>query len=1016
MDFNNLIVNIQQKTEKEQMYRAIQSYDIYSSDMESFESIGFIRNVVLDMAVDGNSSAVILFENEDGKTQSFRTNKEAVYFENLINKKAFLSGMICIEEKHIPTLFVASCYTVENRLIDACKNISEDEKRKFQKKVQEFTPELQQDLARIAINLSRRDILALDSPEESSASYITLTEMEALYDIQRKIIPPEFRKEYQRCRRMLENPAALSEKKHYIKVISNILNVNWQDQYYREIDVDEAIKSITSNHIGHDKQIEDLKTQILIANSKKKAPKTMNFIGSSCGCKTLANSFAHAIGVKYAEIDLTGRSGKDTDYLAGTSRIYENGHCGLIWDKLMAAGTHGLLIIKNIDTYDPAILEFIRSLAEKKVFNDGFMEIPMDLSNLWVICTSSSVKHLPMSFRRETHEIYFEKLTENQLISVINNVMIPKLCDEYHMEFKTPLTDEVCKYLLYQLSHTENKRLAMNLEALAIKMLSEEKKEFSSIGICELKDYFNVTNDDADKAENFYSDITALENKFFTNYSLYPSSVRERINMLLDEIRHGEDPKMEEYAIRSIRYLVHITKEIPVQYEMGEVEQRLKKKRCGQDDLAGQVDDALMAEYLSGNDKRMTVLGLWGPPGTGKTTAAEVIAEALGRGYLKLNFGGTGDSTFIKGTSKSIANAGPSLLIRELARKNGTYSYVINFDEFDKGSTESYQAIHELLDPESTCFYDEFLECSIPKNDLLIILTFNDIRKIPAAILDRIRIVEVSGYSLSEKKQIAKNAVLNKMAERFRVNNLSITDDALELLLREYAVMPGIRDLERDMEKLLIRMIKNEKNCDNLCISVDTIREVLGSKRSLVLDDKGSKCAVPGQAMALAVSGNIGSCIAIQVVQDPYQKDAVETSGLLRGSCLESLWDAMSYARRTLKQELPKLHISFRAPAIEKDGASAGAAMYMAIMSCMLNKSLVNCAFTGSIDAFGNIGIVSVDAKLSAAEREGIQRVYIPKENYEQLKEDKKLDRYSIEIIPVSHVDELVNVFFGRNV
>jgi ATP-dependent Lon protease len=124
----------------------------------------------------------------------------------------------------------------------------------------------------------------------------------------------------------------------------------------------------------------------------------------------------------------------------------------------------------------------------------------------------------------------------------------------------------------------------------------------------------------------------------------------------------------------------------------------------------------------------------------------------------------------------------------------------------------------------------------------------------------------------------------------------------------------------------------------------------------------------------------------------------------------------MSYARRTLKQELPKLHISFRDPSVSKDGASAGVAMYMSIMSCMLDKKLENCAFTGTIDAFGNVGMVGVDEKLSAAEREGIERVYIPQDNFEQMKENNRLDKYKVEIVPISHVNELNKEFFGLEV
>ena len=361
-------------------------------------------------------------------------------------------------------------------------------------------------------------------------------------------------------------------------------------------------------------------------------------------------------------------------------------------------------------------------------------------------------------------------------------------------------------------------------------------------------------------------------------------------------------------------------------------------------------------------------------------------------------------------------NAGPSLLLSELARKNGTYYDVINIDELDKANAEAYEALHEFLDPSVNYYYEEFLECNIPKNNFLVILTFNDITKIPKPILDRMRLITVDGYTLSDKAEIARNAIIKKYEDSMGLKNVKITDNAMKILTHEYAVTPGVRDLEMDIEKLLVGIIKRDKKLNDIQIKEEDIREILGCKRTLGLSDMGNKTAIPGQAIALAVSGSIGSCIAIQVVEDPYQTSEVETSGLMKESCLESLADAMSYARRSLKKELPKLRISFRDPAVQKAGASAGVTLYMAIMSCLLKKSIENCAFTGTIDLFGNVGLVGVNEKIIAAEREGIKHIYIPQENYDQLKENNMLDKYNVEIIPVKHVNDLTKKFFGLEV
>ena len=1011
MSYQDVIARVEINTEKNQMIREMYTDNKDNVIAGSFEGAGYISDLMND--VSGKHTAVILFKQkaEDEKGTLYHTNKERAYFEELMGKKVFLAGLVD-EEEGSRKLYVSTCYSLEDRgnALNDCEAVTEEDKRTFQKKIQQFSPEIQSDLADKYVILSGRE--RKHDAEKESAIYIEAEEYDVLFDVLKDMIPLEFRTEYKKCRRMMAKYLSKSEKQNCIKVISNILSIDWLNQYYKEIDVEQAMRILKTLHVGHEKQLEDLRTQFLTCNLTKKAPKTISLIGRSCGCGSLAEAIAEAIGREYVEIDLSGRNSKETDYLSGTSRIYENARCGYLFEKIMQVGTHGLLVIKNIDTYDSETLEYITGLIKKETYTDVFMDIPTDLSNLWIICTASSTKRLPMSLRKATHEILFEKISEEGLIRVINEVMLPKKCQMYHIAYNNPLPEDVCKMLIYQLSHAQNKKIEMNIEALVVKCLAQGMTELPVITREDMKKYYHFS--DLEGISNEYAtDLAALENKYFCNYDRYPDSIRKKVSELLEDIRYGDDQDMIAYCICALRYLVNPTLGSQAEYQPELVEKALKQSRYGQDYLVTQVCDALLAEKLSGSDKQMTVIGLLGPAGVGKTTAAEAIAGALDRNYIKINFGGAHDSSIIKGNNKAIKNAGPSLLISELARKNGTYSDVVNIDEFDKGNQKSYEAFHEFLDPANDWYYDEFLECNIPKNNFILILTFNDIINIPTPILDRMRIIFLDGYTMKEKKEIVKQSVLKKYEERMHLQNASITEDALNLLLREYSISPGIRDVEKDVEKLLIRMIKKNNTQKNLQITQKTVRDVLGSKRTLGMNDKGNKEAIPGQAMALGVRGSVGNCIAIQCVEDPYQRQSVEVSGLMMGSCLESLSDAMSYARRTLKQELPNLHISFRDPSVEKDGASAGLAMYMAIMSCLLQKDLGDCAFTGTIDNFGNVGCVGVTEKLSAAERECVGRVYIPQDNYDQLQEDNLLDRYQIEIIPVSHVRELNREFFG---
>lgn len=1014
MNFKDVVVKVEKDSEEMQMNMNLHKRNIPPSGMEKYQEICFLDNVRELVSGDACTVLDITLKTRDGKKVSISTNQTKDYFENSIGKKICLSG-IMNRDTDAPVLYVSSCYSIDERnILNDCTDMSEDEKRAFYEKIQEFSPELQRDLAEKRVKVAGRMNVEVD--KTILANYIDLEEMDALYDVLEPMLPIEFRTEYTNCKRMLLKIVSDSEKKNYTKVISNILAIDWEDQYYREIDVDAAVREMKLHHVGHEAQLEELKTQLLTCNLTKKAPKTISLVGRSCGCNSLAAVIAKAIGRKCVELDLSGRRNIDSDALIGSSRIYDNGKCGLIFEKLMEVGPYGVLIIKNIDTYAAGTLDIITGLIEKATYTDSFMEIPVDLSNLWVLTTASSTKNIPMSLRKAMHEILFEKMTERERIEAINKVILPAQCDAYGISCNTYIPDDICRTLIYQLSHNENKKIAMNIEALAVKVLAEGKKEFPKLDKAMLKRYFRY-DDDIEKIKHEYvTDLAELEKKYYYLYDYYPASVRDRVNELFEDIRYGDDKELEVYAVHALRYLVNPTNGTPYEYKAGELEKEMKKLRSGQDFLIHQLDDALLAEKLSGSNKRMTVLGLWGPPGVGKTSFAEIIAKALHRNLIKISFGGAYDSSIIKGKNKMVPNAEPSLLLKELARKNGTYHDVINIDEIDKGAPAAYEALHEFLDPAVDSYYEEFPECNIPKNNFMVILTFNDISKIPKPVLDRMRLITVEGYTIAEKKEIARNTVIKKYADTLGLQNVSITDGALTLLMHEYSVTPGVRDLEMDIEKLLVRIIKRDNKLEDIQITEDDVREVLGCKRTLGINDMGNKEAVPGQAIALAVAGSMGLCIAIQVVEDPYQTGNIEVSGLMKESCLESLSDAMSYARRTLKAELPKLHISFRNPAVQKDGASAGVTLYMAIMSCLLKKKLEDCAFTGTIDAFGNIGIVGVREKLAAAEREGIKSVYIPQASYDQLKEEHMLDKYRVEIVPVRHVRELTRKFFGLEV
>lgn len=418
-----------------------------------------------------------------------------------------------------------------------------------------------------------------------------------------------------------------------------------------------------------------------------------------------------------------------------------------------------------------------------------------------------------------------------------------------------------------------------------------------------------------------------------------------------------------------------------------------------QNGFGEKIEAAILSKELEKNTNKMMIIGLNGSAGTGKSTTAVSIAAALQRNFIKINVGGAGGAEIIKGVNKTVHNAGPSMIVKELAKSgHGCYSDVIILDEVDKAEPGFFNALYEFLDPNEEFIYDQYLECHIPKNNFLVVLTFNDSSCIPLPIKDRMEIVEYSNYSIQDKKMIVANYILPKLKKKFGIGRLTIDDDALDLYAYHYDVIPGMRSAERDFEFILMSIARSGSGRFSDIVNIDKklIMGVLGKMRTSGLNDI-PPCSVGkfGMAQALAItSEGIGVSTAVETVINPYQEKNIVVTGLLEGSCLESVSVACCFVNNYIQKELPKLHIHMT-DAVRKDGPSAGITIVMSILSCMLGKTIPNVAFTGSIDLYGNIGPVGgVFEKCIAAERTSVDKVIVPSECYRSLVDRKEIERF----------------------
>ena len=975
----------------------------------------------LDIDTDSSGMAVIRYDDE-GEVKVSLTDKHLKYFDSLKNKKVYFSGIKTYDyEKMMEKWYIRTIVDVTGReeSLVTTNKLTEDEKRKFQKSIEKFSPQIRRDLCDKKIALA--DKKAVNENDGCQiALYSSRDEMEAYYDIVKKVMPKEFRSVYESSRLKSKKISSSEEKTNYIRVMSDILEFDWiNNAEYKYIDVEALQEKIGKKHIGYNQQLNEIYTELRASNISKVVPKTLCFIGNpDTGINKLARTIASSIGTGYSIINLAGADFGENEPLIGSSKIYINAKAGFIYDCIKEAGLRGVLVIEDFNLYESNIRSLMTPLLNKTTYMDMFAEVKIDLSNMLVIVTCSDIKKIPQHVRANMTTIYFQDLEEREIVEIINKVIVPKYCKEYGLDFPQNIPVESCKTLIYKHANMNMDKLDSIIRSIVVKTVAKGDKSFPDYSIKPISDY---KEEDYEKIRNKYvREITETEHKFFNCYFEYPECIQKKAVKLFNILNFEKNDGLREHAIDVIHYISNIFKPNDKSLVMGSVIEELSKSQYIQNDFAERIEAAILSKELGNNVNRMTVIGLKGKAGTGKSSAAISVAKALNRNFIKINVGGGGGAEVINGCNKKNYNSAPSLIIKELSKSgHGCYSDVIILDEIDKSTPDFMNTLYEFLDPNEEYFYDNYLECFIPKNNFLVMLTFNDISSIPIPIRDRMEIIEYSSYSNSDKKSIITDYVLPKLKTNFNIKDISIDSEALDLYLKNYDISPGIRNAERDFEYILMR-IARQNNCtfESVDVHIDQndIKYTLGKNRTVGLDGipqlSIGKCGM-AQALAVTTSG-IGVLMAVETVVNPYQDKNIVITGLLEGSCLESVSVACCFISKYLKKELPKLHIHIT-EGMKKDGPSAGVTIAMSILSCLLEKPIANISFTGGIDIYGHVRPVgSVFEKCIAAERCGVNTIILPSESYKGLVSEKKDERLSIKMIPVDTIEEVISYVWGK--
>jgi len=433
-----------------------------------------------------------------------------------------------------------------------------------------------------------------------------------------------------------------------------------------------------------------------------------------------------------------------------------------------------------------------------------------------------------------------------------------------------------------------------------------------------------------------------------------------------------------------------------------------------------------IVEYLAvqarTNKLKGPILCLVGPPGVGKTSLGKSIAKATGREFIRQSLGGVRDEAEIRGHRRTYIGSMPGKIVNNLKRA-GTSNPLFLLDEIDKLGQDfrgdPASALLEVLDPEQNSkFQDHYLEIDIDLSDVMFVCTANSLN-LPQPLLDRMEIIRLEGYTEQEKLEIAKAHLVKKQIEAHGLKDgeFTLTDEGLTDLIRYYTREAGVRTLEREIARLARKALRRilEKKAEAVTVDAENLADFAGVRkyRYGVSDTEDQIGAVTG----LAWTEVGGELLTIEAVTVPG-KGMISTTGKLGDVMKESVQAAWSFvkARAPAYGVRPSLfqrkdvHIHLPEGAVPKDGPSAGIGLATAIISTLTGVAVrKDVAMTGEVTLRGRVlPIGGLKEKLLAALRGGIRTVLIPSENEKDLAEIPASITNGLEIVPVSHLDEVL--------
>lgn len=461
-------------------------------------------------------------------------------------------------------------------------------------------------------------------------------------------------------------------------------------------------------------------------------------------------------------------------------------------------------------------------------------------------------------------------------------------------------------------------------------------------------------------------------------------------------------------------------------FDLNKVKDILDKDHHGLDDVKERILEHLAVLKLKG-DMKAPILLLVGPPGVGKTSLGKSIAAALGRKFIRMSLGGLHDESEIRGHRKTYIGAMAGRIIQSV-KKAKSSNPVFILDEIDKiGSNhrgDPSSALLEVLDPEQNhSFYDNYLELEYDLSKVMFIATSNSLNSIQPALLDRMEVIQISGYSTEEKVQIAKKHLVPKQRKEhgLKVKDIGFSDKVLSNIIRSYTRESGVRGLDRTLAAAMRNIAKKvamEEKYDSK-IKAEDLKEVLGPQK--FRDDKYTKIKKSGIAIGLAWTRVGGDILYIEASTN-QGKGKLRLTGNLGDVMKESATTALSYIKANAEKlgvdptifDETEIHVHVPAGAIPKDGPSAGITMLTALTSVLTGKKVKSgLAMSGEITLRGKVlPVGGIKEKVLAAKRSGIKNIILCEENRKDVEKINQDYLKGLDFQFIEEMDELIDLAF----